>query len=460
MGKLTTVLFLACFLSLRLLGQAPTLQIEHSVKVEFPTQAGYDYTVYSTTDPNQQSGWKPLGLISHATGEKATFFYETNPDQKVFFKVEGEPSSDKPAPARSATVLPITKLPTGETPGQYNLEEGLGENPAGGVYRLVIPPGTSDYVISLPHPSNPVFHGMEIKLSLYQGGTGLGSGQVVLRVPTLDGTEFETMKLVDNGRHEILGEVVIMEAIDSNMGRKIVLDLFNDSRSADPTGGQWIVNTPGQGGVGMEHQWEGTSLSLQDRDGTWGDWVNLSGPQGPVGPQGIAGPQGIPGTQGIQGPEGPIGPLGEKGTRGDQGPKGETGSQGPPGSVTANGIDLEVLDAAARAEWSERNFDGRNLSGLTINSSNFEFDGSTTIRDTSFRNAKMLGVVLYAEEFSSCDFNNASLSFEPDGNDFIECDFRNAQITVLCCPGSVRFIDCIMPDGSKYTGDGQLFRQQ
>ena len=87
MGKLTTVLFLACFLSLRLLGQAPTLQIEHSVKVEFPTQAGYDYTVYSTTDPNQQSGWKPLGLITHATGENVVFFHETNLDQKVFFKV-------------------------------------------------------------------------------------------------------------------------------------------------------------------------------------------------------------------------------------------------------------------------------------------------------------------------------------------------------------------------------------
>ncbi|MBT6958910.1 MAG: hypothetical protein HN996_10845 [Opitutae bacterium] len=43
MSKLTTVLFLACFLSLRLLGQAPSLQIEHSVKVEFPTQAGYDW---------------------------------------------------------------------------------------------------------------------------------------------------------------------------------------------------------------------------------------------------------------------------------------------------------------------------------------------------------------------------------------------------------------------------------
>jgi hypothetical protein len=467
MGKLTTVLFLACFLSLRLLGQAPTLQIEHSVKVEFPTQAGYDYTVYSTTDPNQQSGWKPLGLISHATGEKATFFYETNPDQKVFFKVEGEPSSDKPAPARSATVLPITKLPTGETPGQYNLEEGLGENPAGGVYRLVIPPGTSDYVISLPHPSNPVFHGMEIKLSLYQGGTGLGSGQVVLRVPTLDGTEFETMKLVDNGRHEILGEVVIMEAIDSNMGRKIVLDLFNDSRSADPTGGQWIVNTPGQGGVGMEHQWEGTSLSLQDRDGTWGDWVNLSGPQGPVGPQGIAGPQGIPGTQGIQGPEGPIGPLGEKGTRGDQGPKGETGSQGPPGSVTANGIDLDIGNAVMRRSWSNQSFANKDFTGISIypNSNNLG-DGFfvpekiyQTVGNSDFSGATFRGTDFTEVEFEDCNFQNAKFISIDDSSEigsFVDCDFTGAEIhPSLPDSQNLRepsFINCILPNGVRYSG--------
>ena len=456
MGKLTTVLFLACFLSLRLLGQAPSLQIEHSVKVEFPTQAGYDYTVYSTTDPNQQSGWKPLGLISHATGEKATFFYETNPDQKVFFKVEGEPSSDKPAPARSATVIPITKLSTGQTPGFYDLAEALGETPVGGAYRLVVPMGVEDYVIHLPHPSSDGYLGIELQLSLWKPGNSFGSGNVILRVPTRDGQAYEENKLVDNASQTLAGEVTVMEYTQSSGNRKAVINLFNDSTASDPSGGQWVVSLSGKGGGGnaIAHQWEGKSLSLQNADGNWGEFVDLSGPQGPVGPQGIAGPQGIPGTQGIQGPEGPIGPQGEKGSRGDQGPKGETGSQGPPGSVTANGIDLVVLDAAARAEWSGRNFDGRNLSGLTISSSNFEFNGTTAIRDASFRNAKMLGVVLYAEEFRNCDFNNASLSFEADGNNFIECDFRNAQITLLCCPELVQFTNCIMPNGQKYTGEG------
>lgn len=112
MGRLNIFLFFTCVLSLRLLGQVPVLKIEHSVKVEFPTQTGYDYTVYSTTDPNQQSGWKPLGLITHATGENVVFFHETNLDQKVFFKVESELSSGQ---SQAANILPVTKLSTGET---------------------------------------------------------------------------------------------------------------------------------------------------------------------------------------------------------------------------------------------------------------------------------------------------------------------------------------------------------
>ena len=128
MGKLTTVLFLACFLSLRLLGQAPTLQIEHSVKVEFPTQAGYDYTVYSTTDPNQQSGWKPLGLISHATGEKATFFYETNPDQKVFFKVKVNLHQTNQHPPDQRLFFPLPNCPQDRPRGSMILQR-LWEKP-------------------------------------------------------------------------------------------------------------------------------------------------------------------------------------------------------------------------------------------------------------------------------------------------------------------------------------------
>ena len=181
---------------------------------------------------------------------------------------------------------------------------------------------------------------------------------------------------------------------------------------------------------------------------------NLRGAQGDRGLKGDKGDQGNPGLKGDKGDRGDPGLKGDKGDPGLKGDKGDKGDPGSPGSVTANDIDLVVLDAAARAEWSGRNFDGRNLSGLTISSSNFEFNGSTAIRDASFRNAKMLGVVLYAEEFRNCDFNNASLSFEPDGNNFIECDFRNAQISVLCCPDFVEFTNCIMPNGQRYTGQG------
>ena len=170
--------------------QCQELSIEHSVKVEFPTQAGYDYTVYSTTDPNQQSGWKPLGLISHATGEKATFFYQTSPDQKVFFKVEGEPSTGAPPAAQTSSILPITSLPPGTIPGIYDLGDALGESPTGGAYRMIVPPGTFDYVILLPHPSETGYHGLQLKLSLFQGGTGLGSGRVIFRVPTTDGSSY------------------------------------------------------------------------------------------------------------------------------------------------------------------------------------------------------------------------------------------------------------------------------
>ncbi|MGA0321065.1 MAG: hypothetical protein ACO3N5_16295, partial [bacterium] len=251
--------------------------------MEFPTQAGYDYTVYSTTDPNQQSGWKPLGLISHATGEKATFFYETNPDQKVFFKVEGEPSSDKPAPARSATVIPITKLSTGQTPGFYDLAEALGETPVGGAYRLVVPMGVEDYVIHLPHPSSDGYLGIEIQLSLWKPGNSFGSGNVILRVPTRDGQAYEEKKLVDNASQTLAGEVTVMEYTQSSGNRKAVINLFNDSTASDPSGGQWVVSLSGKGGGGnaIAHQWEGKSLSLQNADGTWGDLVDLSGPQGP-----------------------------------------------------------------------------------------------------------------------------------------------------------------------------------
>jgi hypothetical protein len=73
------------------------------------------------------------------------------------------------------------------------------------------------------------------------------------------------------------------------------------------------------------HQWDGTKLYFQNPDGTWGEPVDLLGPQGP---QGNLGPKG---DQGPKGEKGDTGPRGAQGPTGPQGPKGDTGPQGPSG---------------------------------------------------------------------------------------------------------------------------------
>lgn len=339
MNTKTFLYLIGLVLSEALFAQTTSLQIEHSVKVEFPTQKGYDYTVYATTDPNQTSGWKPLGLVSNANGEKATFFYQTSPDQKAFFKVDATPASKTPESVETANVIPITHLPAGKIPGYYKLEDGMGENPLGGTYRLVIPPGTNDYVLELPHPSRTPYHGKEIKLSLYQGGTALGSGRVILRVLKSDGSSYEERKLVDNGAKALVQEVVVMEATGSSAGRKTVVDLFNDSVGTDANGGQWIVDNAMAGSVDVStlaHRWEGKNLALQNADGTWGEWVNLEGQRGGSGPQGPLGPKGDPGPQGVAGPQGNQGIQGPQGVKGDTGPQGPPGPKGVPGNLTIN----------------------------------------------------------------------------------------------------------------------------
>ena len=98
------------------------------------------------------------------------------------------------------------------------------------------------------------------------------------------------------------------------------------------------------------HEWNGTQVRFENKNGTWGSFVDLKGEkgdqgeqgpqgfQGPKGDQGEQGPQGIKGDQGIQGSQGPIGhtgsqgPRGYTGSQGPQGPRGYTGPQGPQGS--------------------------------------------------------------------------------------------------------------------------------
>ena len=114
------------------------LDIERSVKVEFNSQKGYSYNVYGTSDPAKKPGWNLLGG-GDGTGENIVFFYRSEADQKVFFRVESEPSEpgEGPKPQEPVqSIIPIPGLPPAESSGTYNLLESIGENEIGGVYRI------------------------------------------------------------------------------------------------------------------------------------------------------------------------------------------------------------------------------------------------------------------------------------------------------------------------------------
>ena len=65
----------------------PELKIERSVKVSFDSEVGKSYNAYSTTDVAKKK-WELLGGPVDGTGEKIVFFYQSDDDQKVFFKVD------------------------------------------------------------------------------------------------------------------------------------------------------------------------------------------------------------------------------------------------------------------------------------------------------------------------------------------------------------------------------------
>ena len=144
------------------------LDIERSVKVEFNSQKGYSYNVYGTSDPAKKTGWKLLGG-EDGTGENIVFFYRTETDQKVFFKVGSEQSQpgEGPKPQEPVqSIVPITSLPPAESSGTYNLVEAIGENEIGGVYRIGVSAGTDGVVIVLPHPGQQEYRQKQLKLSI------------------------------------------------------------------------------------------------------------------------------------------------------------------------------------------------------------------------------------------------------------------------------------------------------
>lgn len=82
------------------------------------------------------------------------------------------------------------------------------------------------------------------------------------------------------------------------------------------------------------HEWSGTQLRFENKDGSWGTFVDLKGEKGDKGDTGATGPQGLQGIQGEKGDTGAIGPQGPQGSTGatgSQGPQGLTGATGPQG---------------------------------------------------------------------------------------------------------------------------------
>jgi Siphovirus ReqiPepy6 Gp37-like protein/Collagen triple helix repeat (20 copies) len=103
------------------------------------------------------------------------------------------------------------------------------------------------------------------------------------------------------------------------------------------TGDPGTDGSDGMDGVGLNYQWQDTSLGVKREDEVTYSYADL---QGHVGPQGIQGPKGDTGLTGPQGPQGPKGDTGEQGPRGltgPQGPQGDQGIQGPQGETGPKG---------------------------------------------------------------------------------------------------------------------------
>jgi hypothetical protein len=366
--------------------QEVQLDIERSVKVEFNSKKGYSYNVYGTSDPAKKTGWKLLGG-EEGTGENIVFFYRTESDQKIFFRVESEPSQpgEGPKPQEPVqSIIPITGLPPAESSGTYNLAQAIGENEIGGVYRIGVSAGTDGVVIELPHPGQKEYRQKQIKLSIYRGGTGLGSGKVSLKVRTPGGDAYESRKLVDNSSKQLTDEVIILPATALESGRKVVVDLFNDTTSTDgAAGGQWVVTTAAEAvEPTLVHEWDGANVRLKNADGSWGHWVNLRGQKGD---------RGDLGSSEYEWRDTEIRFKKTDGTWGQwvdlQGP---LGGKGDPGSVVAEGIDFSALERLTRV--TVRALRGANLSGMDLSGldlSNADLMGAN-LRGTDLTNADLL----------------------------------------------------------------------
>ncbi|MFY9119181.1 MAG: hypothetical protein WAO57_02570 [Syntrophomonadaceae bacterium] len=97
-----------------------------------------------------------------------------------------------------------------------------------------------------------------------------------------------------------------------------------------PPGERGERGEQGVPGVGLNYDWQATSLGVKREDETQFVYTDLKGPKGDkgdIGPKGEKGEPGEQGLPGVKGEQGPPGPPGEKGDRGEPGSDAEVTSQ-------------------------------------------------------------------------------------------------------------------------------------
>ena len=115
-----------------------------------------------------------------------------------------------------------------------------------GIIRLEVVANTNEVIIALPNPAMNAYVGKAAKLSIYRGSHSEGTGNVTIQVceSGTDSSSFASNKIIDNNNGEITDKVVILPEIETEEGRKVVVDLVCDSKatgSSDDGDGQWII---------------------------------------------------------------------------------------------------------------------------------------------------------------------------------------------------------------------------
>ena len=142
--------------------------------------------------------------------------------------------------------LPILNKVDPSLSGTANLHTILDTDAFEGIIRLEVVANTNEVIIALPNPAMNAYVGKAAKLSIYRGSHSEGTGNVTIQVceSGTDSSSFASNKIIDNNNGEITDKVVILPEIETEGGRKVVVDLVCDSKatgSSDDGDGQWII---------------------------------------------------------------------------------------------------------------------------------------------------------------------------------------------------------------------------